>query len=799
MKAPVFWLWLATAAGIVVADALEVGVTGAMCVLLAWAALIALAVRRSHGIFLASLGGFWALGLLASASTPAPPPLQLACEAAPALVQLELLEVRGREQRGAEIGRPVLARLIAQRCSEIWQPASGTLALELRGGEALGRGDVVAVQLTFTPIEPPRNPTDVDPRYLARRDGLSAFATARSPHAHLRYGRGLFAWLDRARDRTGARFEQRLSPDLATIAKALSSGDQSAVEPELRERWARSGLAHILSVSGLHVSLVALLCYALLYHLLASVPWLAERLSLRRAAALATLPAVVLFCVWAGAPPAAVRATVMAGAGLCGVALLRPSATLNAVGIAGLAILIVAPFSLYDPGFLLSFIAVLGLLAAPQPPPAMTRLERWRRLALGLLVASLVASAVTAPISAYFFGQVSLIAPLANLVGVPLGSVVATPLALLYTLVSPLWPALADLVAAPLAWALGLLDGLAALSARLPLAAVDLPRPGLVDIVAWLLGLAALSWASGRRRLVALGLAASVLLGNAAVARLLDPGRGRLTLLHPYVGQGDGALVRLPEGGVVLVDAGGGVGTSTYDPGRAVMAPLLRRQGVRALDLVVVSHPHPDHLEGFAYLARHFPIHELWWNGAGEELPTMRALLGAVAASGGQARLLRDLPPRLEREGVTFELWHPRPGPEAEGLAYDPQLSANDNSIVLGLRLGERSVLLTGDIERDSEARLAALLPSYDIVKTPHHGSATSSTAPWLAAVRPRLAVMSLGVNNHFGFPAAEVLSRYAGAGVTVLRTDQDGLVELSTDGKSWRVTTQRGKALQVP
>jgi competence protein ComEC len=244
----------------------------------------------------------------------------------------------------------------------------------------------------------------------------------------------------------------------------------------------------------------------------------------------------------------------------------------------------------------------------------------------------------------------------------------------------------------------------------------------------------------------------------------------------------------------MLVDAGGSLEAGGPDPGQRTLAPLLRRTGIRSLDLVVVSHPHPDHLGGFAYLAQHFAIGELWWNGAGEELPAMQALFAAVRKHGGAIHTSAELPRRLERGGITIEVLHPRPGPESDGLPYDPAANENDNAMVLRLVYGERSILLAGDIETGTEARLAPTLLPTDVLKVPHHGSRTSSTAALLDALQPHVAIISVGFHNTFGFPAPDVLERFRSRGVTVLETDLDGMVEVRTDGRRLLVRGASGR-----
>ena len=226
---------------------------------------------------------------------------------------------------------------------------------------------------------------------------------------------------------------------------------------------------------------------------------------------------------------------------------------------------------------------------------------------------------------------------------------------------------------------------------------------------------------------------------------------------------------------------------------------MLRRKGIRSIDLAILTHPHPDHLRGFGYIATRFPIRELWWTGLGEELPEMQALLAAVRAGGGQIRLSVSLPASVTRRGVTFQVLHPRPGPEAEGLSYFPELSANDNSMVMRVSYRGRSILLVGDIEREAEGRLLPRIVSTEVLKIGHHGSRTSSTREFLAAVSPRLAIIACGEDNHFKFPDAEVLRRLNDRGALILRTDLDGMITLSTSASGWQVSTQRGREVLVP
>jgi competence protein ComEC len=642
---------------------------------------------------------------------------------------------------------------------------------------------------------------------LARARRLNARADSDLPAAHVAFGDGPLHWLDRGRAATAERFERVLSPERAALCKALTIGDFGGVDDEVRERWSDAGMAHLLSISGLHVGLLAWLVYSGCLWLLRRVPLVTTRYSAQRAAAWVSLPPLILFCLWSGAAVAAVRATVMVAVYLFGRALARPSVATNALGVAGAGILLWDPHSLWDPSFLLSFAAVTALMLLPPQKPARHWYGRVARVLVLALLASVVSTLATAPIMAYAFGRISLVAPLPNLLAVPLCNLVAVPLTILFALLSPLSAGVEQVLGALLSLVIGALDAIALYAAAVPFAAVDLPRPAWHEITAWAVFCTALLLCVRQRpaRYVALA-AAVVLAAQVGVRMLAARGDGVLHIAHVDVGQGDAAIVRFPAGSVMLFDAGGALFEGGFDPGRRVLAPLLRAQGIRTLDLVVVSHPDPDHLQGLLYVAEHFAIRELWTSGFGydprspddpsatpRDYQALQRLYQSVKAQGGVVRYVADMPAESERDGVALRLLHPRPSPdEAEGLTYYPGLSDNDNSVVLHLTYGDCTALFPGDIEADVEAKLAPILPHADVFKSPHHGSRTSSSQALLDAVDATAVVISLGEHNRFGFPKPETLARYAAAKLTVWRTDLLGQITLSTDGSAWQLQAER-------
>ncbi|HSI02914.1 MAG TPA: DNA internalization-related competence protein ComEC/Rec2, partial [Myxococcota bacterium] len=596
----------------------------------------------------------------------------------------------------------------------------------------------------------------------------------------------------------------RLSADHAAVARGLVMGDRGGLGAADREAWADAGLAHLLAVSGMHVTMVVVAIGAAVRFLVGRVPGLVERCSLLPVVALVALPAALLFCAWSASPASAVRATLMGSVGLVGSILGRPARAVEALAFTGLAMLVEQPLIMHDAGFVLSMAAVAALLASPRlrtdaagqlRRPLWRLLLKLRRTMLLGVVASVAATLAALPITAVFFGRVSLVAPLTNLAAVPIGATLATPLALALVIVAPVAPRCADWIAMPLERLLGWLLAIVHVGEQLPGATVALAAPRPHELVfygvALTAGFAALRLPRRRLRLGAVFFAALLGLVTSALVRWVTSRRtDELVVLVPYVGQGDGIVVRFPGGQTAVVDAGGAIATSDWDPGRRVIAPLLRKNGVTSIDLAVVSHPHPDHIGGFVYLAERFHIVELWRSGQHDEMGAMARLEESVTRRGGRLRASGALAATVDYGGVRIDVVHPR----VEDTSYLPELDLNDNSVVLRLRHGARSILLTGDIEAIAEREIVAtgVDIAADILKVAHHGSRTSSTPELLDAVRPWVAVASCGVHNQFGFPHPEVMDRFSGRDIPLLSTAKHGAVTLRTDGVTWRVSGHR-------
>jgi competence protein ComEC len=649
----------------------------------------------------------------------------------------------------------------------------------------LALGDRIRFPARLRAPEGARNPGGRDPaRALAAR-GIALEASALAPPVRVAAPSPL-ARLEAARRRFAVLADGALPPREAALVRAIGAGDRDGIDPATDEAFARSGLAHLLSVSGLHLAVVAFAVDRLLRALLLRVGPLAARLEPRRIAAALAIPATALYAVATGASVPALRAAVAAGAAFAATLAGREREPLNVIALAALAILACEPGALHDVSFQLSFASVAGLAAWTRPlrallPVAVPPAERpapWPRAREVLLVglcASAAATLATAPLVALHFRRVPLAGLLSNVPGVPLGSaltVAATAAALASAAWEPLARALLWACRAPAAALLALND----LAAAPRWAAPPVAAPGPSGAAAYY-ALALLALAGGRRR--ALRIACAL----AAAAALLAPGparraaalaRGGLEVTFVAVGQGDAAVLRLPDGSAVLVD-GGGDPRGRVDPGARDVLPWLLDSGAREVAAAFLSHPHPDHLAGLPAVHAALPFARLFTSGRNGGAQAAAALAALPPAT--------PFPPgaRWERAGVVFEAL----GPPAGSATW----SENDASLVLRVRHGATTFLFPGDVEAEGEAALAAAgAPlAADVVKVPHHGSATSSGAALVAATRPSVAVICLGRENRFGFPAPAVVARWEAAGARVLRTDR-GAVRLLSNGRTVRV-----------
>jgi competence protein ComEC len=427
----------------------------------------------------------------------------------------------------------------------------------------------------------------------------------------------------------------------------------------------------------------------------------------------------------------------------------------------------------------------------------------WQRLGSAVgsfkapVVASLTAGFATLPLSAWLFGQVAPAGLVANIVLVPVASVLQLP-ALLCGVVG----AVVDVDV--ITWCGGqaalLLEALVfGLAGVLPGVRAIEPPSAIVAalLVLGALGVGALVMA-GRIRMA---FASTTVIALGVLAMGFEPRALRVTFLP--VGQGDGAVVEFPDGAVMVVDAGGrvpfdptmsdaGRAEVLMEPGRRVVVPWLQRQGIDRVDVMVLSHPHPDHAGGLLAVARAMPVGALWL--AGDVDKPGRLVRPLVAAVG--ATRVRSTPGLLGRHdigGATVEVLAPAP---VEGTPTYPELHANDNSLVLRICFEGSCVLLPGDLEALGEDLLIESVGTdrlrADVVKAGHHGSRTSSGQAFVRATSARHVVFCTGRHNTFGFPSPEVEARWRAAGASTWDTAVHGEMRFTLGGGDVSVRTHR-------
>lgn len=575
----------------------------------------------------------------------------------------------------------------------------------------------------------------------------------------------------------------------AAALRGIVTGDRAGVPDALDQRWRISGIYHVLSVSGLHLAVVAGLAFALLRRLVAA-SCLGRRSRPARWAAPVALALAVIYTAVTGAQLATLRSLAVVAIVLVGQMLDRPVRLVDALGAAAIAILVWRPADLFDPSFQLSFVAALTLALLPRKPREGTAVWRWVRT--GFATSAWVAI-TTAPLTALHFHQVAPGGVIGNLVLTPIVELFALPLGFAGVLLGDLGR---PFVTAAV-WIVARVDSLAGLLARvMPVGTIAIGA-SIVLIALVALGL----WLASRPRRTRGELVAWLALCALWTLAHTPPSPGSLRVTYLDVGQGDAAIVELPGGGVWLVDAGGNASAGTLAaasaPGTAI-ARTLAVYGRSSIDRAILSHPHPDHYLGLAALD--LPIGELWFAGdvgdAGDgarlrpsRIPSFTAIAATLAARG--TRLVRpSLGTSRTADGVALEVWAPRYVAAAGAppvLAPDPVRGVNDNSLVIAIHYAGRTLLFPGDLEAEGEeAVVDAGLTAADVVKVAHHGSSTSSSQPFVAATHPTLAVISCGVANAFGFPSPAVVDRWHAAGARVARTDLDGAitVTVTADGE---------------
>jgi len=719
------------------------------------------------------VGGRWALmGLLpamaalAWGSTDWRAARQLADQLNPALEGQDVLVtgvVAGLPQNG-----PSGVRFVFEVESATWRGEAVALPAQLALGwyagfedEAFGddaRNEVRAGQRWQMPLRLKRphgsaNPDGFDVELLWFEQGMGATGQVRvargGPPAR-QLADAVAHPVERLRQRLrDAIYREVKDPRVAGVLAALVVGDQAAIEHTDWDLFRITGIAHLVSISGVHVTMFAWLAGALVLRIWRCSPALMLAWPAPLAGRWLGLAMAAAYAMLAGWGVPAQRTVIMLAAT---VALRQWGGRwpwLLILLAAAVVVTVIDPWALLQAGFWLSFAAVALLMVSEPAHGRLPAQPGWRGWVGGHLRAQAIASLGLAPLSLVIFQQISIVGLVANLVAIPWVTLVITPLAMLGTLVPGLWVLAAWAVQAmvvvlqamshwPMAvWTAAVAPGWMVAAGLLGALLGVLPVPWSLRALAPLLVLPLL-WPAPDR-----------------------PRPGSMQVLAADVGQGTAVLVRTADH-LLVYDTGPQIGRDN-DAGQRVLLPLLQARGERQIDLLMLSHRDLDHVGGAASLLAALPVAAL-----SSSLEPGHPLLAkgppTTRCQAGQG---------WSWDGVRFDVLHPTPAD------YEWARKPNDVSCVLRIVDGQgRSVLLTGDIEAPQEAALLRRLGSQlasQVLLVPHHGSRTSSTPAFVAAVQPQWAVVQAAYRSRFGHPAPDVVARYQDFGINVVRSDQCG------------------------
>jgi len=698
---------------------------------------------------------------------------------------------------GVVVGEPdlrdrwVKLRLAAKRLKfeGRWREVQGLVLVHTHRYPGYGYGDLLEIEGGLE--TPPEFEAFSYKDYLARQ---GIYTLLRYPQIdRLAQGQGnpFYAALYTLKDRAQATIRALMPEPEASLLSGILLGRDSEIPKDLLDDFNRTQTTHIIVISGFNIAIVAGL-----------LSYIGQRILGRNRSLCFALSGIVLYTLFVGADPPVVRAAIMGGLYIIAIHLGRQAQALISLVVAAFLMTLLNPFTLWDLGFQLSFAATLGLILFVPSWQGwlVSHLDSlsWGVLSSGLkvlgesIIVTLAAQIWVLPIILHNFRQLSLVSLLSNALIVPAqsGVMILGGVATILGLIAlPLGQGVAWAAWLFLRWTTFTVQ----LTARWPWAAVDIGGFSL-GLAGLFYGVLLAFWTvrgssfSGRRfeKPLAKRLPMGAVLGGLTIAAifvwlaLFTFPDGRLHVSFLDVGQGDSILMESPSGHQILVDGGPSPAAVTFALGKAL--PFWDR----SLDLVVLTHPQEDHLAGLIGVLERYQVGLLL--DPGEECAS------EACQRFWELVEVKEIPYRKVEAGMRVELGD---GVRIEVLHPPPELlrgtgsDVNNNSVVLKVTMERASLLLTGDIEEEGErALLASGRPLRNLVlKAPHHGAATSLTPRFLGEVSPQLVIISVG-ENKFGHPAPETLAKLSS--LTTLRTDEEGTIEVVTDGERYWAVTER-------
>ncbi len=645
-------------------------------------------------------------------------------------------------------------------------------------------GDRIVVSAQILPVRDFRNFGQPRLANLRKNQNIHNHAVSKSPLLVEKQDGGsrfsAFSLVSSIRQKLQQSIERHFSSPWRTalsqegaVLEAMLLGERGRLDETTTRALQASGLFHLIAISGAHVAILS----ALLFFIL-------RLLRVRQRPAYLVLIFILLFYAFLVEGRASVyRAAIMALAYLGGKLLWKNVNLINTVSFSAFFLLLSNPFFLFDMGFELTFAATFSIILFL--PRVLKHLPRLPLKISELFGLSFTAQLGVLPFLVRSFNRVTFSALLLNLAAVPLTGLIMA-LGFLFLLLSSLSFSIGHLISQALAFLIRAFLFVAHLFDPLPVFSYRIPTPHLATVIGYFVFLFLLLLPTKIKGLrLAVFISFAICLAVLITYPFPASSSKALRLTFLDVGQGDSTLVEFPGRKKMLID-GGGVPYTGFDIGEHVVSPFLWRKGIKTIDYLVLTHAHPDHLNGLKTVADNFRVINFWESFSPPQNPVYQDLLDSFKPAVQKERVFRGFV--REEAGVRIEALHPQ-----HSAPYVRETS-NEESLVLRIAQGELSFLLTADVGVDSELDM---LRHFDdlrvqVLKSPHHGSRTSSSLSFLEKIQPAVVVISAGRGNVYGVPHPDVLERYERLGILILRTDHEGAIEISADGRNLVIRTAR-------